>query len=671
MPAQVARSLGVREEPGRRPIDTLLDFLGTKALLILLDNCEHLIGAAGQLATQVLRSPSVKVLASSREALGVEGEMVFQVPSLAVPEPADGDAWLDQVAASESVRLFAERATAALPSFALTAANARAVLDICRRLDGIPLAIELAAARVTVLSVDEIDAGLGDRFRLLTGGRRGALPRQQTLQALIDWSWDLLADEDRRRLARLSVFAANWSLEAATEVMAAAEGGSPDRIATLDGLSRLVDRSLVVAEPSEETRYRMLETIRQYGRDRLVEMGEAEALRAAHLAYYLDLALQAEHPLHGPEMMLWLRRLDRETDELRAALEWGLDADPERAIRLTVALVPYWRARAFGSEAVDAVTRAAALAESLPPAAENAARGRTILLARVLAGAAYAESVWGSGARAPGYADRAVELARQTDDLEANAEALSSQAMAAVFSGRGEDAMGIHQAVIDLAEQRGDAWMVTMVEAGAGLAMLASGDIAEAERRQARATEASMRSGNPFAIAFAALNRARIAGWTGNLEEARPWFAQAQEGYRQIGDGRFELVARSDLAHALRRGGVLDEAETLYRETIRSWEHLGSRGAIANQLESFGFVAVARGEGSRAARLLGAAEGLRERSGSVMVGPERVEYDRYLEQLRSTLDGSELEREWSAGRAMSMEDAIAFAVGDGVGGHDD
>jgi predicted ATPase/class 3 adenylate cyclase len=664
VPAQVARGLGVREEPGRRPIDTLLDFLGSKSLLILLDNCEHVIGAAGQLAAQVLRSPAVKVLASSREALGVEGEVVFQVPSLGVPEAADGEAWLDQVAASESVRLFTERAAAASPSFALTSANARAVLDICRRLDGIPLAIELAAARVTVLSVDEIDAGLGDRFRLLTGGRRGALPRQQTLQALIDWSWDLLSEEDRRLLARLSVFAAGWSLDAATQVLSAAEGGSPDRIATLDGLSRLVDRSLVVAEPSEETRYRMLETIRQYGRDRLVEMGEAEALRAAHLAYYLDLALQAEHPLLGPDMMLWLRRLDRETDELRAALEWGLEADPERAIRLTVALVPYWRARAFGSEAVDAVTRAAAVADSLPPPPEEGTRERTILVARVLAGAAYAESVWGSGARAPGYAERAVELARQTDDLEANADALSSQAMAAVFSGHGEDAMAIHQAVIDLAERRGDAWMVAMVEAGAALAMLASGDMAAAERRQARSTEAAIHSGNPFAIAFAALNRGRIAGWTGNVEGARPWFAQAQEGYRQIGDDRFELVARSDFAHALRHGGALDEAEALYRETIRSWQHLGSRGAIANQLEGFGFLAVARGDAGRAAQLLGAAESLRERVGAFMLGPERVDYERYMVQLRGALEGAELEREWAVGRAMSMEEAIAFALGD-------
>jgi predicted ATPase/class 3 adenylate cyclase len=678
VPVQVARALGVGEEPGRRPIDTLLDFVDSKSLLLLLDNCEHVIAAAGELGAQLLqRSPSIAILASSREALGLEGEVVFQVASLGMPGPeippepphtggaqADCGTWLDRVAASESVRLFAERAKAVMPSFQLTATNARAVLDICRRLDGIPLAIELAAARVNVLSVDEIDAGLGDRFRLLTGGRRGALPRQQTLRALIDWSWDLLSDPDRRLVAQLSVFAASWSLDAATHVVSAADRTAPDRIGVLDGMARLVNRSLVVAEPSEETRYRMLETIRQYARDRLVDMGEAENVRAAHLGYYLELALQAEHPLLGPDMMLWLGRLDRETDELRTALEWGLDADPERAIRLAIALVPFWRARSFGSEAVDAVTRAAAVADSLPPPPNDAVRDRTILLARILAAAAHAEAVWGAGTRAPAYAKRAVALAAETDDLDANAEAVSSEAMAAVFSGHEDEAMRLLDTLIDLAEQRNDPWTVTMAHAGAAVGELALGNLAASERRIARATEAALRSGNPFAIAFATVTRGRIVGWTGRLDEARPWFEQAERAYREIGDVRFELIARSDFGHALRHGGALEEAEAVYRETIRAWQHLGGRGAMANQLESFGFLAVMKGDPTRAARLLGAAENLRRNSGTVMLGPEQVDYDRSLELLRSALDRAELEREWAVGRSLALDDAIAFAVGD-------
>jgi predicted ATPase/class 3 adenylate cyclase len=673
VPAQIARSLGLSEEPGRKPIDTLLDFLSAKALLLLIDNCEHLIEAAAQLADQILRnSPSIAILATSREALGLEGEVAFQVPSLGLPvmapavgaeapEAADGEVWLNEIAASEAVRLFTDRAKALSPSFSLTPANVRAVLDICRRLDGIPLAIELAAARVNVLSAEEIDAGLGDRFRLLTGARRGALPRQQTLQALIDWSWDLLSEDDRRLLARLSVFAGAWSLDAATAIVSAADGIAPNRMATLDGLARLVDRSLVVAEQGQETRYRMLETIRQYARNRLMERGEADALRAAHLAYYLDRALQAEHPLMGPDMLLWLGRLDREIDELRAALTWGLDSDPEHALRMTVALVPYWRARAFGSEAVDQIVRAASVAESLPAPGADAMRERTILVARVLAAAGHAESVWGSGSRGFPYAERAVALAAETDDLEANADALGAKAMAAAFSGRTEGALTLHDAVLDLAERRGDPWTVAMVEAGAALAELGSGDVAAAQRRQAHATEAADRSGNPFAMAFARLNSGRITAWAGRLDEARRWFAEALDGYREIGDHRFEIVARSDLAHALRRGGALDEAEEVYRETIRAWQHLGSRGAIASQLESFAFLALARNDSRRAARLLGAAEILRVRVDAVMLPYERIEYDRYLEQLRESPDPAMFEEEWGAGRAMSMEDAITIA----------
>jgi predicted ATPase/class 3 adenylate cyclase len=679
VPAQVARGLGVSEEPGRKPLDTLLDYLGAKSLLVLLDNCEHVISAAAQLSDQILRAtPLTAVLASSREALGLDGEFVFQVPSLGLPEAATGpaadeepaggngptdEAWMGDVGDSESVRLFTERATAVSPTFTLTPSNAAIVMDICRRLDGIPLAIELAAARVNVLSVEEIDAGLGDRFRLLTSGRRGALPRQQTLQALIDWSWDLLSEEDRRLLARLSVFASSWTLEGATAVVSGADAAPPNRMATLDGLASLVGRSLVVAELGEETRYRMLETIRQYARQRLLERAETDTLRKAHLAYFVDLAVQAERPLLGPDMVYWLGRLDPEIDELRAALDWGLDADPERALRLTVALTQYWRARAFGSEAVDTVIRAAAVADSLPPPPANGVGDRTILVARVLAAAAIAESMYGSSARAPAYAERAVALARQTDDLEANADALSAEAMAAVFSGHLERAIELSDTVVDLAQRRGDGWTAAMVEAGAALTELGRGDLVAAERRQLRAKEAAERSGNPFAIAFATLNHGRIAGWAGHLEEARRSFDQAEAKYHEINDRRFELVARSDRGHAMRRGGALDEAEAVYGETIRAWQRVGSRGAIANQLESFGFLAMARGDVPRAARLLGAAEALRELVGSSMLYIERVEYDRHLGQLRESLDPATLESEWAAGRSMSMDEAIAFATG--------
>jgi predicted ATPase len=271
--------LGLREGTGRPIVESLATHLGGKELLLLVDNCEHLIEATAQLAHTLLRAcPRVRVLATSREALGLAGETSCRVPSLPLP-PADG-ATVDDVQWSDAACLFVERARAVQPGFALTSANAATVAQICRRLDGIPLAIELAAARVRVLSVEQIAQRLDDRFRFLTGGSRGALPRQQTLQATLDWSYNLLGESERALFRQLAVFAGGFSLEAA-EAMGGPAGGGPGDV--LDRLTQLVDKSLVVVEEGAgEARYRLLETVRQYGQERLVEADEAPAARDRH-----------------------------------------------------------------------------------------------------------------------------------------------------------------------------------------------------------------------------------------------------------------------------------------------------------------------------------------------------------------------------------------------------
>lgn len=403
----VARGLGIRDSLGRPLGETVIDFLRTKSLLLLIDNCEHLIVNVAELAEQVLAAcPAISLMASSREALGVAGERVFQVPSLSLPDAvgeADehanaGDGWFADVGAAEAVRLFVDRATAVLPSFSLTPSDAPAVVEICRRLDGIPLAIELAAARVPLLSVQEIAQRLGDRFRLLTGGRRTALPRQQTLQALIDWSWDLLTDDERMLLRRLSVFAGGCTIEAAVDVARLPDevpaAGDPS-LDMLEVIGRLVGRSLVVVDRSGSTRYRLLETIRQYARDRLVAAGETSVLRNQHLAFYLRLALEAEPALVGPDMVAWLARLDAEADNLRTALDWAFEEDPLSAMRLSVALAVYWRSRSL-AEGLAYLRRAAELARSLPASSGESDGERTMLVARVLALAADASWMVGS-----------------------------------------------------------------------------------------------------------------------------------------------------------------------------------------------------------------------------------------------------------------------------------
>jgi predicted ATPase/class 3 adenylate cyclase len=672
---EVARTLGIQEQPGRPPPEAVVDFLRSKELLLLLDNCEHLIASAADLVQALLAScPDLTVLASSREALGVSGETVFPVPSLSLPAPIDLDAdhratdpgQVEAITRSEAVRLFVDRASATLPGFALEPGNLAAVGEICRRLDGIPLALELAAARVTVLSVQEIAQRLGDRFRLLTGGRRTAVPRQQTLQALIDWSWSLLTEPDRLLLRRLSVFAGGWTLEAAAAVTtgpADASNATGDDVLldALEGLSRLVDRSLVVADHGPSTRYHMLETIRQYARDRLMESGEAEALRRRHLAFYRALALEAEPALLGPEMVAWLARIDADADNLRSALEWAFEAEPEAALELSVSMIAYCRSRSVGSEIVDRLGQAVAVGHALWPSGEVRTRDQSVLLARVLAGAAFSWATWASGHEAREWAEQAVAIAREAGDPGALADALTSALQASVLAGLSVGVRDWTSELLQLCEERGDWYRLSYVEAGLAMGV-APGEAGLAEVHVTRATDAARRSGGPAVIAFAALTRGRVASYAGGIADARPWFLEAMASYGNIGDRRMELVARSDLAHALRRSGSIDEAEDMYRQTIHEWQHVGNRGAIANQLEAFALVARARRDGPRAARLLGAAEVLREVAEAPMMAIERDEYDRQVARLRDELDGPTLESAWAEGRHLTADAAVAYAL---------
>ena len=662
---EVARALGVQQEPGRAITDTLIDFLRAKDLLLLLDNCEHLIDAASELAHRLLAScPTLHVLASSREPLGVGGEAVFTVPTLGLPDALDPRRTVDQTGLTqigevEAVRLFVDRARAVLPAFTLDGANVTAVVEICRRLDGIPLALELASARVAVLSVQEIADRLGDRFRLLTGGGRAAVPRQQTLQAAIDWSWDLLTEADRRFLGQLSVFVGGWTLEAAAVVT-----DSGDAMTALDGLERLVARSLVDLDRAGPTRYGMLETIRQYANAKLIASGEAETTRGRHLAYFRALATQAESALQGPDMVAWLERLDPESENLRAALGWAFQVEPEAAIDMSLSMRSYWRLRSVGSEGLERLDQAVGLARSLWPAhgSPQTLEG-SVVLARTLATAAQAHALWADAIVARDWADEALVLARRTGDERALSLALSAAFLVAVFSSQLDGVDRAAEALRDVAARQGDWWSLVYVYWVA--AEIARHDEpALAMARVEEATDAARRSGNPATIAFAALARGAITSYVAGLADARPWFERAIAGYRAIGDRRFEVIAQSDLAHALRHGGTLDEAEALYGETIREWLHLGNRGALANQLESVAYLALARGHGSRAARLLGAAEALREVAGSPMqaMGTEHEDYDVAVARLREGPDRATVDEAWAEGRRLTADAAVESAL---------
>ncbi len=665
---EAARALGVPDQPGKPLLAVVTDFLRDKDLLLLVDNCEHLIGAAAELAERLLGAcRSFRIMATSREALGVAGEAIFQVPSLGLPEALEHP---DPAvaAASEAVRLFVDRATATMPSFQLDETTIGPVIEICRRLDGIPLALELAAARINVLSAVEIAQGLGDRFRLLTGGRRTSVPRQQTLQAMIDWSWDLLDEADQRLLRRLSVFAGGWTLEAATEVTGDrppgdASGGAA-RLDTLDGLSRLVDRSLVVAEREGGRRFRMLETIRQYARDRLVASGEAPELRNRHLARFRRLAEDAGAALEGPAMVEWLERLDTEIDNLRSAFDWAFEVDPEAGIVMAASLSHYWRARSMGTEGLDRLAEAIEALDHLPDPAPEARNARIALSTSVLAtGAREGAMTNRRVGDARTWGDEAARLAADNGDRRILTTGLAGQLFVAMFVGRAtDDVPGLAAELAAVAEEVGDWMNLTFATTSLAEALMGS-DPAAAETWVVRGTEAATRSGNPFALGLSALARGRYLGYCGSIDDARPWFAEADVRFQQLSDRRMMLVARSELAHALRRAEDLDGAEAAYRQVLPMWHQLGNRGAVANLLETFAFLAIERGDPHLAAVLLGAAERLRLAAGATMLAHEHLEYAAEVGRVRAGLDAATLEQAWAEGAAMSQEDAVSLALG--------
>ena len=341
MPHTVAIVLGIADEAGASVTDTLVRHLESRTLLLVLDNAEHLLQACAQLVDVVLRRcRDVKLLVSSRERLGVAGEVIYRVPSLTTPDAKAG-ATPEHLAAFEAVRLFEARAQAHVAQFAVTPQNAVAVASICRRLDGIPLAIELAVARLRSMTVEEVHRRLDHRFRLLTGGSRTALPRQQTLRSLIDWSYDLLNTVEQALFCRFAVFAGGWTLEAAVAVCG---GDGIDEWDVLELLTSLADKNLVVAEERNgATRYRLLETLREYGHDRLRESGVEERWRDRHLAYVVTMAEEAVAHLRGADQQAWLDRLETEHDNVRAALSYARTPGAEaNGLRLVAALWFFW-----------------------------------------------------------------------------------------------------------------------------------------------------------------------------------------------------------------------------------------------------------------------------------------------------------------------------------------
>lgn len=619
LPQTVAGALSMPVQQSLQPLETLVDEIRTRELLLVLDNCEHLAGACARFVEEMLREcPWVRVLATSREVLRLPEETVWQVPPLSVPDP-QGPQRAGDVEKCEAVRLFVNRARSRRPEFTPTEDDARSVAEICRRLDGMPLAIELAAAKVGALEVGQISARLEDRFRLLGSGSRTAPERQQTLRGVLDWSHDLLSPPERELFNRLSVFAGGFSLEAAEDV-GAGEGVDARDVAEL--LSRLVDKSQVVAEATTESavRYGMLQTIRQYGSERLEEGGQAQRILQRHAEYYLDLAERAERNLSGPEQPRWLQRLETEHDNLRAALSWLLAPRVERreehaelGLRLAGALWWFWRM--YGLD-----------------------EGRQWLEAALEKG---------------GGASAAVR-----------AKALDVASWIA-FSKRDQLAITMLEETAALFRRLGDKPGVAGVLTNLGFALLCAG---ESERARAlreevealRRDQIDRRSHTNLTLFLGMLELDED-----DPERAIAMFESSLATFRDLED--LEGITQSLLCLGLAELGWGDpeRAAVLFEELLRLASKLRDKVDLAYCFLGLAAAAGLRGQPERAARLWGAAEVLREEIGLPLspLGRAHYDYERYLGIARSRLDEEAWTSAWAEGEAMTREEAIEYALG--------
>jgi non-specific serine/threonine protein kinase len=659
VPQEVASTLGVSEQQDRSLTDTLSDYLRSKKLLLVLDNCEHLIEACATLAEALLHAcPNLRILATSREGLRIAGETAWRVPSLSLPDPEQIPSLeAADVRQYEAIDLFRERALAAFPSFALTKENARTVVQICQLLDGIPLAIELAAALVEVLSVDQILSRLDDRFRLLTGGSRTALPRQQTLLATIEWSHDLLSEKERVLLRRLSVFAGGWTLSAAEAVCSDRERGGILSDEVLPLLTRLVNKSLVDVERQDrETRYRLLETVRQYARDKLVESGEAEVLRGRHLEWYLGLAERAEPELFGAEQAIWFDRLDAELDNIRAALEWSLGGgEAEAGLRLAGALWWFWGIRAHVIEGRGWLERALAMSSG----ARTSARAKALYGAGLLA--------WGQGdfERAVELCEESRALCREIGDKMGITHSLAILGYVAWGQGDYGHAAALYEEVValrrEIGDKRGIAHSLNLI----GSVALHQGDYGRATELSEECLALCRELGDKWGIAIALYYLGGVVLYQGDYGRAVTLCEQSLALFKEMESKLGVAQTLCVLGTATFHQGDNKRGKALLKESLLLCRELGIKVDIVRCLKRLAMVAGAEGQPERAARLLGAAEALRQAIGAPLPPMDRPQYDRSIASVRARLGEEAFAKAWEEGRKMTMEEAVQLAVGSG------
>ena len=645
----VAQAIGLKQTAGVPHLETLKQHLRARGALLVLDNFEQVMPAARLVVELMASCPQVKFLVTSRAALRLRGEREFEVPPLALPHESElssaGD--LSRYAA---IALFTERATYIRPDFVLTDENARAVASVCIRLDGLPLAIELAAARLKLLSPAEMLARLDNSLKLLTGGARDLPTRQQTMRGTIGWSYDLLDACEKRLFRRLSVFAGGSTLEAAEAVC-----GEELGMDVLDGLSSLVDKSML-RQKEQQTggkRFRMLETIREFGLEKLASSREAEAVRRKHALFFLNLVERSEPELTGPEQVLWLERLEGEHNNLRAALNWAKErGEIELGLRMAGTLWRFWEVRGHQSEARDWLLRLLEESEGVSPAVRAKAFGRA-----------------GALERDHGNYEQALPLFQQS--LALYQEVRDKWGVAATLNGLGdmahqqcnyEEATARYEEALALFKEIDNHLAVAYVLNNLGNVAKDRGDYERAWRLHEEALALFRDLGDKRALSTSLYNLGEVAQYRGDYTRALELQTESLMLKREVGDKRGIALCLNNLGDIARLEGDYAGAASLYQESLPLFRELGDKRNVTFCLEGLAEVACTKSDYERAARLFGAAVALREAIGAPLPAAERTDYESSLAAARAGLSGETFAELWEQGREMKPDAAIAYAL---------
>jgi non-specific serine/threonine protein kinase len=622
----IAQALGVTETGGKPIIERLKEHLCERELLLVLDNFEQVIEAAPRMAELLAAAPRVQILVTSRALLHLSMEREVVIPPLDVP--TDAASALDELQAFEAVRLFVERARSAKPNFALTDENAGSVVEICARLDGLPLAIELAAARVRVLSPRAILSKLENRLQLLTGGARDLPARQQTMRGAIEWSYDLLTADEKRLFRRLGVFTGGFTLEAAETVaggrwpVAVEEKISHPATEVLDLVMSLADKSLLAQKERADgsARFRMLEVVREYALDALTLSGESEAARRNHAAYFLALGEEAEPHLQAGQSSEWLDRLEEEHDNLRAAMHWALEQEVATAARLAGAIRTFW-------------------------------------------------TVHGHLTEGSGRLRAALERAGRGVPLGVRFKLLNGLGPLARLQGDYETAREVYEAGLAEGRAANDLRQVALASWGLGAVAEQQGDITAARKYIEDGLAISRELDDKFGIAASLSFLGDLARTEGEPAAARPLFEESLALFRQLGNQRAVSNNLNNLGALACGAGDYQRARLRFAEALATAQKLGHKITISYSLDGFAALAAGRGEEERAARLAGAAERLRESIGSEMEPAERRFREAYLGGLRAALSDSAFRSAYEQGRKLKLEEAVAVALDDSASAH--